>query len=352
MDGQMDGPRDGPMDGRRVGEMDGQMDGQIDPRDRLLERSERLEPLEGWRAWRLVRRPDGRLGLGSLFSPKERWAERRAARAVCAVEASFHAAPAVDCRCGYYAYADPARLAGASRRSAVIGSVAMWGSVVGHDFGYRAEYAYPQRLRLVCGRCLRIGRDRAPAWLVERYDELTAVCARHAPRVRRSGRLPAAAAESELLGAYAVDLLPATGLRPPPPVRRLVRALPGLLGASTSIGWLLVAVLVASLAFWSASRTSGEAPAPASGPSASVAAAAAPGDTGVGQPFVRPSAGVVLKRTCGVGKASNIRIVPCSQDHAWISNVIFRPGVLPRCFGAVVEARPGGRRICWVPATA
>jgi hypothetical protein len=323
----------------------------------VVQRSARSDPVEGWRAWRLVRRPDGGAALGALFSPEERWGPRTAARAVCVIEGSYHPAPALDCRCGYYAYADRRRLAGASRRSAVVGAVAMWGEVIGHDFGYRAQYAYPQRLRLVCGSCLRIGRDRPPRWVVERRDELTAVCARHAPRVRhRSARFPADRIEAELLGAYAVELLPPTGLSAPPPHRRLGRAIGAFLGAKTSIGWMLVALLVAAFAFRAASDVrgrplvggefSGGRSAASAGPATSApTSAAAPAPRHV---YVRPSAGVVLRTACGIGREGRIRVVPCSADHDWTSTAAFRAGILPKCFGAVIEMRPNGRTVCWV----
>jgi hypothetical protein len=312
--------------------------------------SERLDPVEGWRSWRLVRLSDGGFGLGSLFSPEERWPARAATRAVCAAEASYHRAPAVDCRCGYYAYADRGRLAGASRRSAVIGSVAMWGSVVGHDFGYRAAFAYPQRLRLVCGRCLRIGRDRAARWIVERRDGPAAVCGRHASRLRRRARIPAGRVQADLLGGYAVELLPATGLAAPPWPRRVARGTAAFLGAKTSIGWLLVATLVASVAFWGAART-GEGVRTDASATAAVPTAAGAGRSGpdVSQGYDRPSAGVVLRQSCGVGRPSDIRVVPCSARHEWTSNAVFHAGVVPKCFGAVVQTRPNGRRLCWVP---
>jgi hypothetical protein len=318
----------------------------MDPDAPALPFSERLDPIEGWRAWRLVRRAGGGFGLGSLFSPEERWPARAATRAVCAAEGSYHLAPAMDCRCGYYAYADRRRLAGMSRRSAVIGSVAMWGNVVGHDFGFRAEYAYPQRLRLVCGRCLRIGRDRSARWVVERRDETGAVCARHTPRLRRrSARIPADRVAGVLLGAYAVEVLPPTGLRTPAWHVRAVRSLRSFLGAETSIGWLLVAVLVASGAFLAASRSSGDAPSGARATGGPLVA----GGASAGQDFDRPSAGVVLRETCGIGRPPDVRVVACTFEHRWTSSAVFHAGIAPKCFGAVVQTRPNGRSLCWVP---
>jgi hypothetical protein len=323
----------------------------VDPEAPALQFSERLDPIEGWRAWRLVRLPGGGVGLGSLFSPEERWPTRRATRAVCAVEASYHAAPAVDCRCGYYAYAERDRLAGASRRAAVIGSVAMWGSVVGHDFGFRGEFAYPQRLRLVCGRCLRTGRDRAARWVIERREEMSATCAFHAPRLLRGARVAAEDVERRLLDAYAVDVLPPTGLEAPPAWRRFGRGLRVFLGAKTSIGWLLVAVLVACVAFWGAGPTGdGATVAPPGGASNEIASG--PGAGSAGHRFDDPGAGVVIRETCGAGRVSSIEVVPCSKPHDWTSSAIFHAGVVPKCFGAIIQTRPDGRSLCWIPVRA
>lgn len=44
------------------------------------------------------------------------------------------------CKCGIYALKT---LAGVTEKSDVIGKVALWGKVIEHEHGYRAEYAYP-----------------------------------------------------------------------------------------------------------------------------------------------------------------------------------------------------------------
>jgi hypothetical protein len=59
-----------------------------------------------------------------------------------------HRAPGKTCTCGIYAHKDPDRAieyASEAGRSAW-GAVALWGTVVEHHDGYRAEYAYPVRL--------------------------------------------------------------------------------------------------------------------------------------------------------------------------------------------------------------
>ena len=39
----------------------------------------------------------------------------------------------------------------------VVGTVSMWGRVIEHTRGARSRFAYPARLRLVCGPCLAVG---------------------------------------------------------------------------------------------------------------------------------------------------------------------------------------------------
>ena len=52
---------------------------------------------------------------------------------------------------------------GSDRSPAVIGT-ALWGEVIEHEFGYRARFRYPQRLRIVCPECLwrHVSLDRSP----------------------------------------------------------------------------------------------------------------------------------------------------------------------------------------------
>lgn len=66
-------------------------------------------------------------------------------------------APAERCRCGIYAFRDPEHLllhvqgwysdphlfAATTIERVVLGAVALWGTVIEHERGYRAEYAYP-----------------------------------------------------------------------------------------------------------------------------------------------------------------------------------------------------------------
>jgi hypothetical protein len=77
-----------------------------------------------------------------------------------------HDAPEVGCRCGIYAagletvgsYAADAPFSSVSR---VLGQVALWGTVVECERGYRASHAYPTRIYVPAdaGEAWRIGWD-------------------------------------------------------------------------------------------------------------------------------------------------------------------------------------------------
>ena len=83
----------------------------------------------------------------------------------------------------------------------------MWGTVVEHARGARAETSYPARLRLVCAPCLAAGRGAIDPTFVVGTMQLVAVCLRHALGV--SGpRVSASDVQAELLSTYAVDLMP------------------------------------------------------------------------------------------------------------------------------------------------
>ncbi len=99
----------------------------------------------------------------------------------------------------------------------MLGRVALWGRVIEHDRGFRAEFAYPQRLRLICPLCLwrrgAGGSSACEAVVRSRGGRLTPLCGSHLRLARRSGLvrarglLSAKAVGSELLSAYAVDPL-------------------------------------------------------------------------------------------------------------------------------------------------
>jgi hypothetical protein len=120
-----------------------------------------IEPIVGWRYWRLGH--DGR--LRSLTGGQHVWVPGQAIEAGCRFADADsrdrrlqlvpgygvgpHASPGAGCTCGLYASRDLHRLRGQilfGLRRMVVGEVSLWGTVIPGQHGYRAQYAYPKRL--------------------------------------------------------------------------------------------------------------------------------------------------------------------------------------------------------------
>lgn len=98
------------------------------------------EPVTGWRVWQVRDVPGG----PEIVSPVRpvSWPARRTMSAECALGCPTVPAPA--CRCGLYALADPVGLPPQTGgRFRVVGCTALWGRVVEHVDGFRAEHGYP-----------------------------------------------------------------------------------------------------------------------------------------------------------------------------------------------------------------
>jgi hypothetical protein len=169
-----------------------------------------IEPVIGWRTWSIGWNGDGFY----LASPMQEydWQPMQPNRARCRSHFGRQL-PNLGCGCGFYAVSHLQRLpvAVASTFSiGAVGSVAMWGRVVEHTAGYRGQLAYPDRIRLVCGRCFVARRDGVPT-RIEHVDEgrIVPICDAHATGGHPSveGMTPAEL-EQEVLSAYAVDVLP------------------------------------------------------------------------------------------------------------------------------------------------
>ena len=162
-----------------------------------------IEAVTAWRGWSLVE-VDGELRLSSL-TRTEVWTPRAPHAASCPKGRT--PTPQRRCRCGVYAAVSPEVLAGLrSLPGGVVGEVSLWGRVIEHGRGYRAQVGYPARLGLVCAACLAEGTGRR-ADAVQRLPvagriRLVPWCTAHAPR---GASMSARAVESSLLSVYAVD---------------------------------------------------------------------------------------------------------------------------------------------------
>jgi len=163
-----------------------------------------IDAVTAWRGWSLVEE-DGRVRLSSLTRP-ESWMPRTPYAASCS-KRGRGPAPQRRCRCGVYATTTPEDLGGLrSLPGGVVGEVSLWGRVIEHGHGFRAELGYPGRLGLVCAGCLAEGTGRR-ADVVERLEtggriRLLPWCADHAPSEHHAA---ARDVESALLSDYAVD---------------------------------------------------------------------------------------------------------------------------------------------------
>jgi hypothetical protein len=103
----------------------------------------------GWRVWTMRERPEG-VRLGSVIHEAV-WTPARLARASCSH--AHHAAPGVECNCGFHAARDPvdafSYLHGRNEPGTIariLGEVLLAGAIVETRGGWRASHAYPVRL--------------------------------------------------------------------------------------------------------------------------------------------------------------------------------------------------------------
>jgi len=268
--------------------------------------------------------------------------------------------PGADCMCGLYAASTLRALARAgvlaNRHVGVVGSIDVWGRVVEHDRGTRAALAYPSRLRLLCGPCLAERRGPVdPVEVVARGEDLEPVCARHLGP-GEAGR-PADEVQQELLGAYAVEVLPAqtalAGLRPrrgsAAALRRLdaLPRIPERFRIAARAAVAIVTVLALGVALSAIRRPDRDV----ASPSASVAADRVMTDRGgiVGAPASVPQLQQVPV-VCGVVAGGQIQRTACRQGRADAFGIISSPPA-PRstCEGvSEVYTRGAGRSVCWL----
>lgn len=126
-----------------------------------------LEPIRGWRVWKVAN--------GCLYSTVfgTLWPERARLEARCGLGGrsspgglrGVHDAPSLGCDCGIYALksrTDALFLARQITTNALVavGQVSLWGRVVETERGYRAQYAYIYDLTLLGGTDAQAGEIR------------------------------------------------------------------------------------------------------------------------------------------------------------------------------------------------
>jgi hypothetical protein len=132
-----------------------------------------ISPLVGYRVWTW-----DTTGLKSLCG--ERWHPSQSLAARCRASAvvgpvvgrseaaDAHDAPQEKCTCGIYAVKTLHHFRSAGyERYGIHGEVYLWGTVVEHELGYRAQFAYPKNLYLP--------PDMLPFSLAEMQDRLLAL---------------------------------------------------------------------------------------------------------------------------------------------------------------------------------
>ena len=99
-----------------------------------------VSPVVAYRAWLLG--PRGLMSLNGEF-----WHPNQKLQAVCRRSVNRHTPPHGDCSCGIYAAKSFDQLRGIGYAElGVRGEVYLWGTVVEHKLGWRAQFAYPKTL--------------------------------------------------------------------------------------------------------------------------------------------------------------------------------------------------------------
>jgi hypothetical protein len=143
------------------------------------------EAITGWRCWFVL--PEEGL-LRPIFKRGLRWPPRTAQEALCAD--NEHQAPDEDCKCGIYAVCAPLLLQEVYWTSSppkgvkplpgivVVGQLSLWGKVIQHERGWRAQFAYPTHLYAFTD-------DEAVAERLRAHYQVPVVWGAEAARLRR-----------------------------------------------------------------------------------------------------------------------------------------------------------------------
>ena len=162
-----------------------------------------VEPIVAWRTWGLTGHRDGAdLLLRPVAGRSRPWRPMQPVEAACK-HTRMHASPNVGCTCGLHG-THGLDILRRTRCPAVLGRVALWGRVIEHESGYRAQYAYPQLVTLVCQFCFwQWGSHGIQPDVVGWFprDQLVPLCWTHLEQAQRYGMEP-----RRLLQAQEIDL--------------------------------------------------------------------------------------------------------------------------------------------------
>ena len=104
--------------------------------------ADHISPIVGYRCWKWN-------GTKLVSLNDEAWPPGKSLVADCKHSNGRHQPPHKGCECGIYAAKSPEQLKGMEHVDPLIsGEVNLWGTVVEHEFGWRAQYAYPKSLIL------------------------------------------------------------------------------------------------------------------------------------------------------------------------------------------------------------
>ena len=114
------------------------------------------EAIIGWRLWQVIESEPSSYRLAAWSTDRLVWPPLVRAEGHCLLGGRGHAVPDRCCGCGLYAFrtrelAEWALAAEMRPVPRVLGQVSLWGLVVEHRNGWRAQFGYPYDLRLLAG---------------------------------------------------------------------------------------------------------------------------------------------------------------------------------------------------------
>ena len=128
----------------------------------------RLGYVTAWRTWRVWLSSEG-LSLHSVAAAPNlgEWRPLRPMEARCGYRemrppaCECDSCPSGDNKCGIYAYREAPSTV--THAMGIVGRVAMWGTVIEHQTGYRSQFAYP--IDVAYGHCTWCGSASKPVLL-------------------------------------------------------------------------------------------------------------------------------------------------------------------------------------------